>query len=133
MKKNPYPTGTKRTNEAIYKTLKKAKFKIRQRRYWTQDALARDKRNNPVDPKSKIACKWCAMGAIHAITSNEELIRECEFYLRELVERDSGYMGINKDDANYPTLSAFNYFNDDYAEYEDIIGVFEQAINELEE
>ena len=125
--KDPPPTL-----ERLHLTLKKARHKIRLKRNWTQDELARDKHNNPVDPRSKTACKWCAMGAIEAITPNKTIHRDLESFLREIVEYDSGYMGKDRDTADMPTLSSLNYFNDEYATHEDIIKVFDKGIDRLE-
>ena len=121
-----------RTNiESITKALEKAITKIKHKRNWTQGALARDKWGNKVDTKSPKACRWCAVGAIDASTNNEKVVWDLENLLKNFVQEDSGYMGTDADDADFPSLSSFNYFNDEYATHKDIIGVFHSLLDNL--
>lgn len=121
------------TIEKLLAVAKKSRGKIRHKRHWTQGALARDKFKRSVDPKSKDAVCWCAMGSVKAVTSNKKVIGMIDRLLRDIVEADSGYMGTDAESAEFPSLTAFNYFNDKYGTHEDIIGVFDKLIENLEQ
>ena len=44
--------------------LEKARGRLKKPNAWTQGALARDERGEPVEPDSEDAVKWCAHGAL---------------------------------------------------------------------
>ena len=120
------------SRKEMYAVILGATSLIHDEENWTQGQLARDSDGNEVDPKSPEAVQWCAMGAIHACSHrNEQVAGDLESLLRTIVEEDSGYMGTKADDAEFPSISAFNYFNDEYATHADIIGLFRKVGNRL--
>lgn len=44
--------------------------------HWCQGSMALDEHDNPIDPQSKEACRWCLLGAIHAETSDNVMIND---------------------------------------------------------
>ena len=115
----------------LHNVLQKARHKIKDEQNWTQGTFARDERGNPVETKSELAVRWCAMGAIESCTDDRRTIGDIEKILKDIVEADSGYMGSDADNADFPSISSFNYFNDQYATHKDILGVFDRALEKV--
>ena len=114
------------------KYLAQARIKIDKEEHWTQGATARDTEGNECPVDSPDAVKWCAMGAIESCcTHNPDIGYDLENLLRDTVEFDSGYMGTAVGTAEFPSISQFNYFNDEYATHKDIIGIFDKVANRL--
>ena len=57
---------------------------------WTKNTFARNPNGNPVFAKDPSACKWCASGAIWAVTGPEDNHRRRELWelLDSLVDSD---------------------------------------------
>ncbi len=54
------------TNQEIKAVLERALARLRGGDAWTKGAFARDRHGVMVDPKSKHAQSWCAIGAVYA-------------------------------------------------------------------
>ena len=124
---------TMRTSRVeMHDTLKRARDKIQQEHNWTQGALARKRDGEIVEPQHPEARQWCAMGALYACDPSMYAAWDIENLLRLIVQVDSGYNGSDADDAEFPSLTSFNYFNDDYATHQDIIGIFDKTLEILD-
>lgn len=53
-------------------TLIKAAELLARTSAFSKGAFAYDKAGNPAPPKSKHACSWCMIGAIHKVSSNRQ-------------------------------------------------------------
>lgn len=92
--------------------LKRARNKIADRKQWTQFAFARSAGSGQVSPRSRQAVRWCAAGALHAVTTN--LLGESLAFLEGFVEDRS--------------LAAYN----DSHRHAEVVALFDKAIAILE-
>lgn len=103
--------------------LKEAKKKIEKEAHWTQGTAARDRAGKPTDPKSSLACRWCAIGAILSVStggSDERFAKEAAESLLQ--------MGMHR---LFPTSHGVPWWNDEYTRtHADVLRVYAEAIEE---
>ena len=57
----------------VIEVLRAARAKIRLKRNWCREVMARGPSGREVDPVSKRACQWCAVGAVYAVAAKTGL------------------------------------------------------------
>lgn len=78
----------KQEKKLVLGVLKRAYNKIKNKRFWTTNELAKDKNNNWVDPRSKKAIKFCAIGAVCNVTRSSNLSYLTEGLLSDTITEE---------------------------------------------
>ena len=94
----------------VLEVLRAARAKIRLKRNWCREVMARGPSGREVDPVSKHACQWCAVGAVYAVAAKTGL-----------------------HDSVLDTLGAFPARVNDRQGHAAVMRLFAEAIRQMEE